>query len=129
LSYPAATHATKRFVTLGEPSPNPQIDDLVGMLEAGDATFREVLRRYRVATGLTQAALAERAGLSVQAIQKLERGATQPYCNTPRRLAAALQLSADHLAPFEAAVLPVRRHGTTWRAASDAAPRHNLPAR
>jgi transcriptional regulator with XRE-family HTH domain len=42
-------------------------------------TFGELLRRHRQAAGLTQQELAERAGLSVHGIQKLERGATHPY--------------------------------------------------
>src|SRR5947209_16430817 len=37
-------------------------------------TFGELLRRHRVAAGLSQEALAERTGLSVDAIGLLERG-------------------------------------------------------
>lgn len=44
----------------------------VGMTESG---FGELLRRYRVAAGLTQEALAERAGVSTRGISDLERGA------------------------------------------------------
>jgi predicted ATPase/DNA-binding CsgD family transcriptional regulator/DNA-binding XRE family transcriptional regulator len=56
--------------------------------------FGAVLRRYRVAAGLTQEALAERAGLSPRGISDLERGArTRPYLATVRRLAEALGLS------------------------------------
>ena len=40
--------------------------------------FGALLRQHRVAAGLTQEALAERAGLSVYGIQKLERGTTHP---------------------------------------------------
>ena len=56
------------------------------------ASFGEQLRQYRRAAGLTQEALAERAGLSVHRIQKLERGVTNPYRDAAQRLAAALQL-------------------------------------
>ena len=53
--------------------------------------FGESLRRYRIAAGLTQEELAERAGLSTRGIQDLERGARQsPRQATLRRLAAAL---------------------------------------
>jgi predicted ATPase/DNA-binding XRE family transcriptional regulator len=53
--------------------------------------FGESLRRYRIAAGLTQEELAERAGLSTRGIQDLERGARQsPRQATVRRLAAAL---------------------------------------
>ena len=38
-------------------------------------TFAALLRRHREAAGLTQEALAERAGLSTRAIAYLERGA------------------------------------------------------
>jgi transcriptional regulator with XRE-family HTH domain len=50
--------------------------------------FGEVLRRYRVAAGLTQEALAERSALSPRGISDLERAArTHPYPTTARRLA------------------------------------------
>jgi transcriptional regulator with XRE-family HTH domain len=41
--------------------------------------FGELLRKHRLAAELTQELLAERAALSVNGIQKLERGATHPY--------------------------------------------------
>ena len=42
------------------------------------ASFGDLLRGYRVAAGVTQEELAERAGLSVRAISDLER--IQPIC-------------------------------------------------
>src|SRR5437660_449496 len=42
------------------------------------ASFANLLRRHRLAAGLTQDALAERAGLSVNGIQKLADGALVP---------------------------------------------------
>lgn len=55
--------------------------------------FGEALRRHRLAAGLTQQALAERAGLSVRGIADLERGVRRaPYANTVRRLGNALGL-------------------------------------
>jgi DNA-binding XRE family transcriptional regulator len=57
------------------------------------ASFGELLRHHRAVAGLTQEALAERAGMSVYGIQKLERGLTHPYRDTARRLAFALGLS------------------------------------
>jgi predicted ATPase/DNA-binding XRE family transcriptional regulator len=51
------------------------------------------LRHYRVSAGLSQEALAERAGLSVRGISDLERGArTFPRLETVRMLADALAL-------------------------------------
>jgi tetratricopeptide (TPR) repeat protein/transcriptional regulator with XRE-family HTH domain len=55
-----------------------------------------MLKRLRGAVGLSQAELAERAGLSVKAISALERGERRrPYPHTLRALAAALRLSAE----------------------------------
>jgi non-specific serine/threonine protein kinase len=57
-------------------------------------TFGALLRRLRVGAGLTQAALAERAGLSLRGVSDLERGARRaPYPETVRRLAEAIALS------------------------------------
>ena len=45
--------------------------------------FGSLLRRYRLAAGLTQEELAERANLSVQGISNLERGVRRlPYKHT-----------------------------------------------
>jgi predicted ATPase/DNA-binding XRE family transcriptional regulator len=57
-------------------------------------TFGDLLRRYRGDAGLTQEALAERAGMSLAAVGKLERGTRQrPYPATIAILAKALSLS------------------------------------
>lgn len=45
--------------------------------------FGALLRRYRLAAGLTQEALAERAGLSGDAVGVLERGARQAPTRRP----------------------------------------------
>src|SRR5579883_217620 len=59
-------------------------------------TFGDWLKRFRAAAGLTQEALAERAGLSPRGISDLERGRrTKPYYDTVRLLADALGLSAE----------------------------------
>jgi len=53
-------------------------------------TFGALLRQYRRAAGLTQEALAERAGVTAQAISALERGfRRRPHPSTVRLLAAA----------------------------------------
>ena len=55
--------------------------------------FGELLRRHRLEAGLTQEALAERAGLSLRAISDLERGLRRaPYRETVRMLSEALGL-------------------------------------
>jgi transcriptional regulator with XRE-family HTH domain len=59
--------------------------------EAG--RFGVLLHRHRMAAGISQKELAERAGLSTRAISDLERGARRfPYPTTVRRLARALSL-------------------------------------
>src|SRR5438270_10680327 len=68
--------------------------------------FAELLRRHRLSAELTQETLAERAGLSVNAIQKLESGGTRPQRETLRRLASALQLTPDDQVAFQTAGQP-----------------------
>ena len=67
--------------------------------------FGERLRRTRLAAGISQDELAERAGLSVRAIRDLERGRTRrPYRHTVRVLTDALRT------PDPAAVEPLTPH-------------------
>ncbi len=64
--------------------------------------FGALLKRKRLARGLTQEALAELAGLSAHAISDLERGVNSaPRKETLRLLADALQLSDEERAHFE----------------------------
>ena len=79
------------------------------MVTESTTTFGALLRQHRLAAGLTQEQLAERAGMSVFGIQKLERGTTHPYRDTAARLTAALELPPDEAERFRAAVAPVRR--------------------
>src|SRR5919204_6402117 len=66
--------------------------------------FGDVLHRYREAAGLTQEDLAERTGLSREAMSALERGARRrPHPYTVRRLAETLRLAEAERARFEAA--------------------------
>jgi tetratricopeptide (TPR) repeat protein/transcriptional regulator with XRE-family HTH domain len=66
------------------------------MAAARTVLFGDLLRRYRVAAGLTQEELAERAGLSAKGISDLERGArTNPRRDTVSLLVEALGL-AEH---------------------------------
>jgi len=65
-------------------------------------TFGQLLKRFRGRSGLTQAKLAERAGLSTEAITKLERGERQaPRCDTVQVLARALHLTGHDLRALE----------------------------
>jgi transcriptional regulator with XRE-family HTH domain/tetratricopeptide (TPR) repeat protein len=58
--------------------------------------FGELLRRHRLAAGITQAVLAELAGLSEQAVSLLERGTRRrPRADTIHALSTALKLTPD----------------------------------
>ncbi|MBA2534029.1 MAG: helix-turn-helix domain-containing protein, partial [Rubrobacter sp.] len=76
--------------------------------------FGDLLRRQRDSAGLTQESLAERTGLTPQAISLLERGERRrPQRYTVRKLAEALGLEGRELAEFESAARPSARGLTT----------------
>ena len=78
--------------------------------------FSALLRQHRLAAGLTQAALAERAGLAERTVQDLERAVARPLRETVRRLVAALEPTPEARARFEAAIsAPRRQPGPTPR--------------
>jgi fatty-acyl-CoA synthase len=90
-------------------------------------SFGERLRRYRISAGLTQEALADRAGLSVRGIADLERGARRfPHFHTMRRLAEALELAPD--VPLQRLVLPLGgdRDGRPPRVPAQGRPRGDV---
>ncbi|HEX3271466.1 MAG TPA: AAA family ATPase [Ktedonobacterales bacterium] len=74
----------------------------------GPTAFGSLLKRLRVAAGLTQETLAERAGLSVRAISDLERGVNRaPHDDTLQLLVEALSLHpADRAALIAATQQP-----------------------
>lgn len=80
-------------------------------------TFGALLRRYRLAAGISQERLAERAGLSVQALSVLENGRRHaPYRHTVNLLARALELTADETAALAARTnAPTGCIGRGWR--------------
>jgi non-specific serine/threonine protein kinase len=101
-------------------------------MAANSATsFGDLLRRYRLAAGLTQEDLAERATLSARAISDLERGArNRPWRETVQLLANALRLSTAERAQLdEAAQRPSRPDGGPVPPVPPAAAlhQHNLP--
>jgi transcriptional regulator with XRE-family HTH domain len=59
--------------------------------------FGHHVRRLRRERGLTQESLAERAGLSSDAIRKIERGQMSPTLKTLRRLCHGLGISLSAL--------------------------------
>ena len=84
------------------------------------------LRQLREAAGLTQEALAFRAGLTPNAVSDLERGKTQrPYPHTVRSLADALGLSDDERTSLLTAV---PRRDATAPEISSPVPRSTLPS-
>ncbi len=79
-----------------------------------NAQFGALLKRYRLAAGLTQEDLAERAGISARAVSDLERdGSRTPRPDTLAFLAQALGLSAMERAGFIAAAHPEAGAPTT----------------
>ena len=93
-----------------------------GVVPRDSDAFRQLLRQHRVSAGLTQEALAERAGLSMRGIQNLERGERRPYPDTTARLIEALALQGPARAEFEDAARRLPRERTRAPAP------HNLPA-
>src|SRR5438105_337594 len=68
------------------------------------STFGDLLRRFRLAAGLTQEDLAERAQVSPRAISDLERGQrNRPWRETVSLLASALKLDPSERSELEAA--------------------------
>ncbi|HEX5415352.1 MAG TPA: helix-turn-helix transcriptional regulator [Chloroflexota bacterium] len=76
---------------------------------SSDREFGWLLRTHRMARGLTQETLAERAEVGVRTIQGLERGDSVPQRATLLRLSQALALSPPEHARFEAAAPPAPR--------------------
>jgi predicted ATPase/DNA-binding XRE family transcriptional regulator len=76
----------------------------------GCPVFGEVLKGARLARGLSQEALAERAGLSREAISLLERGGRlRPRRDTVALLARSLELSLAELERLEASLVERQR--------------------
>jgi predicted ATPase/transcriptional regulator with XRE-family HTH domain len=90
-----------------------------------ESDFGALLRRYRVAAGLTQEQLAERAGVSTRGVSDLERGAH----GLPRKDTLQLLLDALALSSADRAVLvAAARRPATTRARRDRSEGHgNLP--
>ena len=78
----------------------------------GGESFAQLLKRHRIATGLSQETLAERAGVSVDSISALERGARHaPYKATLDLLIDALTLDDDARREIEEAATLARARG------------------
>jgi DNA-binding CsgD family transcriptional regulator/tetratricopeptide (TPR) repeat protein/transcriptional regulator with XRE-family HTH domain len=94
--------------------PPPRLGEEVDPVDAGpdDAPFGLLVRRHRLALGLSQEALAERAGISARSLSEIERGGPhRPRRDTVALLAEALGLDSAERATLEAAVVRVRAPG------------------
>jgi predicted ATPase/DNA-binding XRE family transcriptional regulator len=99
---------------------------------AGPASFRELLKQFRLARGFTQEDLAEAAAISAVTISSLERDERKhPYRDTVAKLATALQLTAEQRETFERAAIGRRRKTGPARALPQATPAsgalHSVP--
>ena len=63
-----------------------------------DPALAATVRRLRIERGDTQEDLAHRAGLTVAAFARIERGNANPTWTTVRRIAVALEISLAALA-------------------------------
>jgi len=94
------------------------------------ASVGALLKEYRLAVGLTQEALAERAGISARSVQAIEGGTNKPHPDTARRLADALGLMRDERVRFMAGVTPSPRRRSqviSSTPGTGAAPRMTAP--
>lgn len=90
-------------------------------------SFGTLLRDFRLAAGLSQETLAERAGMSAGGISFLERGVRRaPYRDTVALLAAGLDLSPENRRLLEAAAArapqPRKRQGSPRASRSTSRP-------
>jgi predicted ATPase/DNA-binding CsgD family transcriptional regulator/transcriptional regulator with XRE-family HTH domain len=109
-------------IIMGGKAPQRRITATIeteGSARRRPSTFAELLRAYRRRAGLTQAALAQRAGLSARGVQDIERGSAWPRRTTAERLARALGLNRSDGAALLAAVR-ARPQVSQERAARDA---------
>ena len=87
----------------------------------GAASFAALLKRQRLAAGLTQEALAERAGLSAKAVSDLERDpGRSPRLGTVTLLADALGAGPEQRAELLAAARPAQPAGPDGKAGAAA---------
>lgn len=97
------------------------------MVAGSSQSFGDLLRRQRLAAGLTQEELADLAGLSVRGLSDLERGARRaPRRETLLLLAEALHLSEEQRARLEAAAR--QREVPAARTAGGSSSANSVPA-
>jgi putative transcriptional regulator len=80
-----------------------------GMTRFDASAVGKRVRDARVSAGLTQAGLAEAAGVTDETVSRIERGAYEPAVSTAVALADALGVSLDALTGRSAARRPRQR--------------------
>jgi predicted ATPase/transcriptional regulator with XRE-family HTH domain len=90
-------------------------------------TFGSLLRDLRYRAGLTQEALADRAGIGQRSLQYLESDQSRPQRATIDRLVAALDLSDRERADFERAAPFASRGATRSARHQESSPPQGLP--
>ncbi|HEX9135176.1 MAG TPA: AAA family ATPase [Ktedonobacteraceae bacterium] len=99
------------------------------MSTVSSQSFGDLLRRHRLAAGLTQEELAAQAGLSVRGLSDLERGARRaPRRETVQLLSGALHLSAAERTRLEAAARQRGSPAVQAPGGSVSSPSHSAPA-
>jgi predicted ATPase/DNA-binding XRE family transcriptional regulator len=94
----------------------------------GSASFGSLLRRHRAARGMSQEGLADRAGLSREAVSALERGIRRaPHRETIALLAKTLDLSAAERDQLQGAAAEAGERGP--RSLVQPSPASGLPLR
>jgi transcriptional regulator with XRE-family HTH domain len=94
--------------------------ELNAMAKKTSSGFAAGLRALRQKAGLTQAQLAERAGMHLHGISKLEQGDREPSLATAAKLAAALGLTVDDLLQAAAGSEPAIGRGRPSKAEAPA---------
>ena len=82
--------------TKDEPTPEPAYEEALAP-PALQALFGERLRQARVAVGMTQAEMAERSGVNVQYVGRVELGQKNLTLGTMVKLAAVVGLSVSDM--------------------------------
>jgi transcriptional regulator with XRE-family HTH domain len=67
------------------------------MTKPPDPALAAVLRRFRLRAGVTQENLAFEADVTISALARIERGASNPAWTSVRAIAGALDVSLDEL--------------------------------
>lgn len=65
-----------------------------------DPKISKKLKEIRLAKGLTQLALSEKAGISVNYYAKVERGVATPSIITFKKIVKALKVKSSDILPF-----------------------------